>query len=53
MLFPLLVIVQVDMNLIVICESIMKLQPLKKMNLMMMNESLDLDANCRHCSGGV
>ena len=32
--------IQVDMNLIVICERIMKLQPAKKMNLMMMmNES--------------
>ena len=33
--------VQVDMNLIVVCERIMTLQPAKKMNLMMMmmNES--------------
>ena len=31
--------VQVDMNLIVVSERIMKLQPSKKMNLMMMNES--------------
>ena len=32
---------QVDMNLIVLCERIMELQPSKKMNLMMMimNES--------------
>ena len=31
---------QVDMNLIVLCERIMELQPGKKMNLMiMMNES--------------
>ena len=34
------VITQVDMNLIVVCERIKKLQPAKKMNLMMMmNES--------------
>ena len=31
--------VQVDMNSIVVCERIMKLQPAKKMNLIMMNES--------------
>ena len=30
---------QVDMNFIVVCERIMELQPSKKMNLMMMNES--------------
>ena len=30
---------QVDMNLIVVCERVMELQPGKKMNLMMMNES--------------
>ena len=37
---------QVDMNLIVISERIVKLQPSKKMNLIMMNESLDLDGGC-------
>ena len=38
---------QVDMNLSVVCERIMELQPGKKMNLMM-NESLDLDSGwCR------
>ena len=30
---------QVDMNFIVVCERIMELQPSKKMNLIMMNES--------------
>ena len=30
---------QVDMNFIVVYERIMELQPSKKMNLMMMNES--------------
>ena len=33
--------VQVDMNLIVVCERIMKLQPAKKMNLMMMMNDLN------------
>ena len=30
---------QVDVNLIVVCERIMELQPSKKMNLIIMNES--------------
>ena len=30
-----IIIAQVDMNLIVVCERIMELQPSKKMNLMM------------------
>ena len=29
---------QVDVNLIIVCERIMELQPSKKMNLTMMNE---------------
>ena len=42
-----IVTAQVDMNLIIICERIMELQPSKKM-MMMMNESLDLDGGwCR------
>ena len=34
-----IITVQIDMNSIVVCERIMKLQPAKKMYRMMMNES--------------
>ena len=52
-----IITVQVDKNLIVVCERIMELQPGKKMNLMiMMNESLKNNRFRRqlgHCSGRV
>ena len=44
--------VQVDMNLIVICERIMELQPAKKMNVMM-NNNFRFKRRLVPLSGGV